>query len=61
MTKKELRQELVEAYGAEAYNTAVEFINIVGEYDGAWAMAQDEGLDEVVEIIEELMNFASEN
>jgi hypothetical protein len=52
---REKKQELIDAFGPETVETALTIVSLVGELDGAWAMAMDEGLDEVADVIEELM------
>jgi hypothetical protein len=53
ITKKKL-YELALVYGEDAVDTAIVLME-VSDLDGAWAMAMDEGLDLVAEVIEELM------
>jgi len=53
MTKKETKRELIEFYGREAYDTALMMVQL-SDADGAWAMAMDEGLEDVADIIETL-------
>jgi hypothetical protein len=53
MTKKEVKRELIEFYGREAYDLAAVLVQH-SDPDGAWSLAMDQGLEDVAEIIEEL-------
>lgn len=53
MTKRDRKRLMIEFYGQDAYDTAVMLVR-TSDPDGAWAMAMDEGLEDVAEIIEEL-------
>lgn len=53
ITRKKLI-ELAVVYGEDAVDTAILLME-ASDLDGAWAMAMDEGLDLVAEVIEELM------
>lgn len=48
------KQELNEMYGSDTVDTALTMM-ILSDPDGAWAMAMDEGMEDVAEVIEELM------
>jgi hypothetical protein len=54
MITKGKKQELYKIYGDDTVDTAIMLIE-ASDPDGAWAMAMDEGLEEVAEVIEELM------
>lgn len=50
---RQLRRELLEEYGRDAVRTAGMLVSL-SDADAAWAMAMDEGLEDVADIIEEL-------
>jgi hypothetical protein len=48
------KMELNSTYGSDTVDAALALM-ILSDPDGAWAMAMDEGLEDVAEVIEELM------
>jgi hypothetical protein len=48
------KKELNKMYGSDTVDTALAMM-ILSDPDGAWAMAMDEGMEDVAEVIEELM------
>jgi hypothetical protein len=54
MITHERKQELNKMYGSDTVDTALAMM-ILSDPDGAWAMAMDEGMEDVAEVIEELM------
>ncbi len=54
MITMERKKELNEMYGSDTVDTALTMM-ILSDPDGAWAMAMDEGMEDVAEVIEELM------
>lgn len=53
MKRSELRRELMNVHGREKVEIAQLLVEL-SDPDGAWAEAMDQGLEDVVEIIEEL-------
>jgi hypothetical protein len=54
MITMERKKELNKLYGSDTVDTALAMM-ILSDPDGAWAMAMDEGMEDVAEVIEELM------
>jgi hypothetical protein len=54
MITMERKKELNRMYGSDTVDTALAMM-ILSDPDGAWAMAMDEGMEDVAEVIEELM------
>lgn len=54
MITMERKKELNRMYGSDTVDTALTMM-ILSDPDGAWAMAMDEGMEDVAEVIEELM------
>jgi hypothetical protein len=54
MITMERKKELNKMYGSDTVDTALAMM-ILSDPDGAWAMAMDEGMEDVAEVIEELM------
>lgn len=48
------KKEIIETYGREVYDTAVLLMDLA-DPDGAWALATEQGMFDVAEAIEELM------
>jgi hypothetical protein len=48
------KKEIIETYGREAYETARMFIDLA-DPDGAWSLATENGMFDVAEVIEEIM------
>jgi len=54
MITNDRKQELNKMYGSDTVDTALAMM-VLSDPDGAWAMAMDEGMVDVAEVIEELM------
>jgi hypothetical protein len=54
MITRTRKQELNEIYGSDTVDTALALM-VLSDPDGAWALAMDEGMEDVAEVIEELM------
>lgn len=54
MITMERKKELNKMYGSDTVDTALAMM-VLSDPDGAWAMAMDEGMEDVAEVIEELM------
>jgi len=60
--------QLINEYGKQIVSEALTIIDMVGEFDGAWAMTEDMGMlgmhdvinEDVHTVIDELMNFDME-
>ena len=54
MITMERKKELNKLYGSDTVDTALALM-VLSDPDGAWALAMDEGMEDVAEVIEELM------